>query len=413
MSKSKINAKEVLEDLRAGFDDTHLMEKYNLSARGLQSLFKKLVETGIVDPRILEGERPQPGVGPSPGEREVSAKEVLKDLRSGMPQDGMMRKYRLSAKGLANLFEQLVGAGLIAESELDQGSLLENTVELTEEGVGEVMVKETTRGEEDTLEPSPTERREPTAPEEPVASDSGTTPTWQCPACNELVSGETDQCPKCGTLIAQFLAEQEKPFGDEPSISMEQTMELVWQCPGCGVRQYKAFDVCPECGLSGADYVKQTTDKDSGPAKEDASGKASEKGPDTEEGIPLSDRRRDPDIHVNWLKDELGGDAAEFRKRPYTKLLRLARALTWIAPLQLVVVIVVAVGRFLMVKSYGESTALALPALVIPALVSVLGYVLLRSVSEAIRMGIDVAHSLEESNRLLAQILETRRREER
>lgn len=407
MSKPRIDARQVLEDLRAGFDDTYLMEKYNLSARGLQSLFKKLVAGGLVDRWLLEGGRPQ-GVGATtPGERQVSAKEVIEDLRSGMSQDAMMHKYRLSARGLSNLFEQLVEAGLMAESELDQGISMENTVEITEKGLGEVMAK-TDVGEaktqEETLGQSQPEKLEAVAPGDITATGAGAEPVWQCPTCKEHSSGESDRCPKCGTAITRLVTEQEKPFGDESSTGVEQTMELIWQCPACGVRQYKAFDVCPECGAVGADYTRQTSGEEPRAKQEGPSG--------IRAGEALSDSRKDPDIEVAWLKDGLEGGFAEFRKRPYTKLVRLARALSWIALIQLVVLVLVAFGRLLMMQGFGVNAVFVVPSVLIPLFVSVVAYVVLRSASEMIRMGIDMAHSLTESNRLLAQVLERTKRKE-
>ncbi len=44
MAKIKINAAQVVRDIRSGMDDPDLMGKYNLSAKGLQSLFRKLVQ---------------------------------------------------------------------------------------------------------------------------------------------------------------------------------------------------------------------------------------------------------------------------------------------------------------------------------------------------------------------------------
>jgi DNA-binding MarR family transcriptional regulator len=51
--KRKLSAKEVLEDLRSGFDDQMLMEKYSLTYRQLQRLFRKLIIGGFVSPLEL------------------------------------------------------------------------------------------------------------------------------------------------------------------------------------------------------------------------------------------------------------------------------------------------------------------------------------------------------------------------
>jgi hypothetical protein len=48
MAKRTINAKEILADLKAGMNNAALMAKYGLSEKGLQSLFKKLMDTGVL-----------------------------------------------------------------------------------------------------------------------------------------------------------------------------------------------------------------------------------------------------------------------------------------------------------------------------------------------------------------------------
>jgi len=54
MEKRIVNAKQVLDDIRAGVDDAALMAKYQLSEKGLQSLFKKLVDGGVLKPEEVE-----------------------------------------------------------------------------------------------------------------------------------------------------------------------------------------------------------------------------------------------------------------------------------------------------------------------------------------------------------------------
>lgn len=61
MQKTRIDAKQAIDDIRDGLTDTALMEKYSLSSRGLQSLFKKLVSAGLlkqseIDDRALQNE---------------------------------------------------------------------------------------------------------------------------------------------------------------------------------------------------------------------------------------------------------------------------------------------------------------------------------------------------------------------
>ncbi|MFH1115861.1 MAG: zinc ribbon domain-containing protein [Pseudomonadota bacterium] len=54
MAKRTISAKEILKDMRAGLNDSSLMEKYQLSEKSLKAAFKKLVETGAVKQADLD-----------------------------------------------------------------------------------------------------------------------------------------------------------------------------------------------------------------------------------------------------------------------------------------------------------------------------------------------------------------------
>lgn len=47
-SRVKVDAGEALADIKEGYTDLELMEKYGLSARGLQSLFRKLQEAKLL-----------------------------------------------------------------------------------------------------------------------------------------------------------------------------------------------------------------------------------------------------------------------------------------------------------------------------------------------------------------------------
>jgi hypothetical protein len=49
----RISSREVLDDLRAGMDDAGLMEKYALTYRQLQRLFRKLILAELISPLEL------------------------------------------------------------------------------------------------------------------------------------------------------------------------------------------------------------------------------------------------------------------------------------------------------------------------------------------------------------------------
>ena len=74
MIKPVIDAKEVLDDIRSGMTDVDLMNKYNLSSLGLQSLFKKLTQAGVI--------------------KEISPKELLRDINAGFSPSQLMEKYK-------------------------------------------------------------------------------------------------------------------------------------------------------------------------------------------------------------------------------------------------------------------------------------------------------------------------------
>jgi uncharacterized protein (DUF433 family) len=82
-----IHPKEVLFDIRAGMAHSALMEKYNLSAAGLQSLVKKLGMLGV--------------------ESHPDAIEIIADLKAGMSDIQLMEKYKLSQQALRTLFEHI------------------------------------------------------------------------------------------------------------------------------------------------------------------------------------------------------------------------------------------------------------------------------------------------------------------
>lgn len=54
MLKPRINAADALADIREGMPDTQIMEKYGLSARGLQSLFGKLKTARLITEEELD-----------------------------------------------------------------------------------------------------------------------------------------------------------------------------------------------------------------------------------------------------------------------------------------------------------------------------------------------------------------------
>ncbi len=55
--KARIEADQALKDIHAGMSDSELMQKYNVSAKGLQSLFRKLLAASLISRRELAARR--------------------------------------------------------------------------------------------------------------------------------------------------------------------------------------------------------------------------------------------------------------------------------------------------------------------------------------------------------------------
>jgi hypothetical protein len=141
MGKREISISEAVKDIREGLDDAALMEKYRLAARGLHSLFSKLVSIGQITQEDLDRRMPgftgaavisasvrRPGVRNPPT---VKARDAVRNIRLGMTDAELMKTYRLTAPGLQDLFEQLLKAGAIKQYELDQRMpSLDKTVDL-------------------------------------------------------------------------------------------------------------------------------------------------------------------------------------------------------------------------------------------------------------------------------------------
>lgn len=69
MAKKTVNAREILKDIKAGMDNTALIRKYQLSEKGLHSVFKKLVDSGALkqedlDSRLASHDGPPPASKP-------------------------------------------------------------------------------------------------------------------------------------------------------------------------------------------------------------------------------------------------------------------------------------------------------------------------------------------------------------
>ncbi len=129
-AKPRIDAAEALNCLRSGMDDAALMKKYNLSIKGLQSLFKKLIATGLISETQLSR---RTSIGRKSVEVDegifkdstssvaaprLDATEVLSHIRSGMDREALLKEYRITVAELQSLLRDMVSSGLISRTEL-------------------------------------------------------------------------------------------------------------------------------------------------------------------------------------------------------------------------------------------------------------------------------------------------------
>jgi uncharacterized protein YjbI with pentapeptide repeats len=129
-----ISAAEAVKLIKLGMSDTALMERFGITARGLRSLFNKLVASGMLSraelaERVsLTSETVAMSV-PSQEERRdalqparktrVEAQEAIAQIRSGAQDAELMTRFGLSARGLHSLFSKLVKAGLMSRHEIE------------------------------------------------------------------------------------------------------------------------------------------------------------------------------------------------------------------------------------------------------------------------------------------------------
>lgn len=148
-AKPVINAKEAIWLIRAGKSDLDLMERYQISSKGLQSLFTKLVKSGEIeqaeiDQRMLSFQRTNAVelvdvLEPQIPSKKIDTEEAVKAIQQRLSDAAIMDRFGISARGLESLFRKLVLAGAVTQSEIDKRALVferSNIVELTSFGPG-------------------------------------------------------------------------------------------------------------------------------------------------------------------------------------------------------------------------------------------------------------------------------------
>lgn len=114
--KPKIKAGDAVRDIRSGISDLQLMEKYGISAKGLQSLLTKLLEVKAVTPAELD--QRLTAYHDTTVIQQMDEEDIIQDIRSGMPDSQLMGKYALSSDGLRRVLQTLLDTNVITLEEL-------------------------------------------------------------------------------------------------------------------------------------------------------------------------------------------------------------------------------------------------------------------------------------------------------
>ncbi len=115
-TKPKISVREAVRNIRSGMTDSQLMEKYGLSAKGLQSLLLKLLEVKAITPAEINQRKA--AYHDTTVIQRMDEEDFIKDIRSGMSNSDLMKKYALSSDGLRRLFEMLIEANAISSQDI-------------------------------------------------------------------------------------------------------------------------------------------------------------------------------------------------------------------------------------------------------------------------------------------------------
>jgi uncharacterized protein (DUF433 family) len=119
-TKPRINARDAVNDIRAGMADSELMQKYGISAKGLHSLFLKLLDVKAITQSELN--RRLEAFLDTMMIEQIDTVDLLDDLRSGSSNSELMKKYKLSAEGLQRALQKVIDAQALAAKELNSSS---------------------------------------------------------------------------------------------------------------------------------------------------------------------------------------------------------------------------------------------------------------------------------------------------
>lgn len=96
--------------------DSQLMEEFGLSAKGLHSLVLKLLEVKAITQEEIDQRRA--AYHDTTVIQRMDEEALVRDIRSGMSDSDLMKKYALSSDGLRRIFHLLIEADSVRVEEL-------------------------------------------------------------------------------------------------------------------------------------------------------------------------------------------------------------------------------------------------------------------------------------------------------
>jgi hypothetical protein len=100
-----LNASEVIRDIRSGMSDMELMKRHGLSEKGLAALFVEVERSRLLQTPVEEDTMPTKIV--------IHVPQIVNDIRSDIGRTELMRKYHLTPRALRRLSMKLVSSGAL------------------------------------------------------------------------------------------------------------------------------------------------------------------------------------------------------------------------------------------------------------------------------------------------------------
>ncbi len=192
MPQQKISAKELVADIRGGMGNAALVEKYKISAQGLQSIFNKLIAAGALQQAELDNRA-------SSDDRTVNL--AWKCPACGKPQS---REY-----------DECPDCGVIITKFLRQQEAKRDR-EIVGQFVEEQLQQERAKVEEEGKKPDETTTTQPSF----------------CHKCGQKLVKESKFCSGCGSQITADSGNDTGPDGKETKPDSKPTWKGGWEALG-------------------------------------------------------------------------------------------------------------------------------------------------------------------------------------